>query len=443
MAIYLNRNNESGYTLLLTLALIVIIVGFIGTLSLLTLTQQKQVENTEEKFLLSDITEMGIEYYRTQAHEDYVKTANQVKNNVQDAISRFPEQYDTEVEVRALESREERSGLENLKTTISSYTTNLIPVEEPFIHFNLSTSPFEVASSNPSFFRYKFNVTGSNTDNSEDYSFILIFPNKFLNVTISPANPGNGSGHTVDYSKTIPTPNFTPSTPTDNCNGTYKNKTCISEDKTIRNIENSTVYFQDDTDANNANHIDFNNSSLIIDGNLDAKNLQGVRNVSILVNGDTSIDQFDATNVRLYSSGALSLNKHITIHDSTIRSLGPILATKKGMTLSKTHMVLEGRDNSIDPFNVTNNSTVCIKDASTLEELYIDSTSIVYIIDTAKLTWSNTVNSKLPIRIDDKTFNEKCYGVSVSEEGIGIEIESNLTITPESILDEVDYDSTN
>lgn len=438
----MKRNNEAGYTLLLTLALIVVITGFIGSLSYLTLNQQSHVEKTDEKFLLSDITEMGIEFYRNRALEDYIQTANQVKRNVQDAISISPEQYDTEAKVRALELREERKGLQDLKTTISSYTTAIIPVEEPFIHFNLSTSPVEVVSSNPSFFRYKFNVMGSNTDNNEEYSFILKFPNKFLNVTILPGNSGNGSG-SVDYSKTIPTPNFTPPTSTDECNGTYKDKTCISEDKTIRNINNSTVYYQGDTDTNNANHIDFNNSELIIDGNLDAKNLRDVENISILVNGDTSIDHFFPTNVRLYSSGTLSLNKHITIKDSKIRSLGPLIATKKGITLSNSHMVLEGNGNTIDPFDVTDNSTVCIKDDSSLDELYIDSTSSVYILNTANRTGLDLKNSKSPIRVDEKTFNEKCYGVSSTEEGIAIEIDSNLSITPESILDEVEYDTIN
>lgn len=436
------KNNEAGYTLLLTLALIVIITGFIGSLSYLTLNQQSQVEKTDEKFLLSDITEMGIEFYRNQALQDYIQTAIKVKDEVQDKITNSPGDYDTEAKIRALELSEERIGLLELKDTISKYEPGIIPVEDP-IHFTLSTSPVEVASSNPSFFRYKFNVMGSNTKNSEEYSFILKFPNKFLNVTISPGNPGDGSG-SVDYSKTIPTPNFTPPTPTEKCNGTYKNKTCISEDKTIRNINNSTVYYQGDTDTNNANHIDFNNSVLIIDGNLDAKNLRGVENISILVNGDTSIDHFFPTNVRLYSSGTLSLNKDVTITDSNIRSLGPLIATKKGITLSESHMVLEGRGNSIDPFDVTNNSTVCIKDDSSIDQLYIDSTSFVYILNSANRTGSDSKNSKKsPVQVDHKVFNEKCYGVSDSEQGIGIDIESNLTITPESILDEVDYDTLN
>lgn len=56
--------NQTGYTLLLTLLLIVLIFGFVGTLTFSAITQQTQVEKIDEKFLLSDITEMGVEYYR-------------------------------------------------------------------------------------------------------------------------------------------------------------------------------------------------------------------------------------------------------------------------------------------------------------------------------------------------------------------------------------------
>ncbi|MFX3674580.1 MAG: hypothetical protein ACE3JQ_09050 [Paenisporosarcina sp.] len=440
----MKRNNEAGYTLLLTLALIVIVIGFIGTLSFLTLNQQTQVENTDEKFLLSDVTEMGIEYYRNLALEDYVKTVNQVKENIQDEISNSPkEKYDTEAEVRALEISKERLGLHNLKTTLSSYSINPIPIEEPLLNFSLSSAPYEVESSNPSFFRYKFTVKGSNENESEIYSFTVLLPTKLIHVSISPSGNGNGADSIINYSKTIPTPNFSPPTNLKNCNGTYTDKECISTSKFIKDIENSKVYYQGDIGTNSANNTDFKKSIMIVDGNLDAKNFNGISNVSIFVNGSTSIDQLNATNINLYSSGTISLNKHITISDSKIRSMGALFATNKGMSLSNVHMVLEGENNSIDPFSVTNSSTVCIKDDSDLDELYIDSSSSVYILNSAIRTGLNIRNSKLPEMVDINSFNEKCYGVSNSNNEIVITIDSNLSITPETILEEIDFDESN
>ena len=438
------RNNENGYTLLVTLAIILIITSFIGTLSFLTLNQQSQVENTDEDFLLSDITEMGIDYYRNRVLNDYVKVINKVEENIKKEIDEDKKNstklYDTEDELKKLEDSKELEGIEILIDSLSDYDEVEIDIEASKLTFTLTESPYEYKS-NETYLQFKFFIEGSNSVNKEKYSFIIRLPKNLVDLTINHSDPGNGSGQ-IDYNKTIPTPNFSPPLLTEDCNGTYKNKTCISSSKFIKNIENSTVYFKDDISTNSANNTDFNQSFIIIDGNLDAKNFQGITDVSIFVNGDTSIDQLLATNINLYSSGALYLNKHININDSNIRSLGAVHATKKGMTISNTHMVLEGNDNIIDPFKVMNSSTVCIKNDSSLDELYIDPTSSVFILNSANRTGQNINGSKLPLIVDIDTFNKYCYGVSDSNGGIDVDIISDVNVTPESILNEIDYDVT-
>lgn len=435
------RKNENGYTLLLTLAIILIITSFIGTLSFLTLNQQTQVENTDEDFLLSDITEMGIEYYRTRIFEDYVRIIHKVKDNVEEKVTKSPELYETELEVKALEKAEELNGINDLKAILSSYDVKSISIEESKLTFSLTESPYEFES-NDTYLQFKFLIKGTNFVNQEKYSFNIRLPKNLIDLSINNSGPGNESEQ-IDYNKTIPEPNFSPAPLTKSCNGTYKNKTCISESKFIKDIENSTVYFKDDISTNSANNTDFKDSFIIIDGNLDAKNFQGITDVSIFVNGYTSIDQLQATNLNLYSSGDLYLNKHININDSNIRSLGAVHATKKGMTISKTHMVLEGNDNNIDPFKVINSSTVCIKNDSSLDDLYIDPSSSVFILNSANRTGQNINDSKLPLVVDINTFNKYCYGVSDSNGGIDVDIISDVNVTPESILQEIDYDVTN
>lgn len=436
----MKRYNESGYTLLLALALILIITSFIGTLSFLTLNQQTQVEKTDENFLLSDITEMGIEYYRSRVYEDYVRTIHKVRDNIEEKIAKSPKLYDTEAEVAALEKAEEFNGIMDLKSTLSTYDVKSISIEEPKLTFSLTESPYEYES-NDTYLQLKFLIEGNNSVNQEKYSFNIRLPKNLIDLSINNSVPGSGSGQ-IDFSKTIPTPNFSPPLGTEACKGNYINKTCISESKFIKDIENSTVYFKDNISTNSANNTDFKDSSIIIDGNLDAKNFQGIEDVSIFVNGDTSIDQLSASNINLFSSGVLNLNKHINIFDSNIRSIGAVNATKKGMTISNTHMVLEGDGNTIDPFKVTNSSTVCIKKDSSLDDLYIDATSSVIILNTANRSGQNTNGSKLPLIVDIDTFNKNCYGVSDSDGGIDVEIISDVNVTHESILNDIDYDIT-
>lgn len=439
----MNQNNESGYTLLLTLALILIITSFIGTLSFLTLNQQTQVEKTDEDFLLSDLTEMGIEYYRSRVFEDYVRVIKQVKEKIDKELTNSPELYNTTDKVEKLEKDEEDIGIRALITILSSYNVNSIAIEQSdSLNFSLTESPYEFESTE-TYIQFKFLIAGSNGVNQEKYSFNIRLPKNLVDMTVT--NPGNGSG-TIDYSKTIKDPVFTPPIGTDYCNENYTNTPCINDSdkkkEAIKDILNSTVYFIGNTVANSANNTDFKESLLIINGDLDAKNFNTINNVSIFVNGDTSIDQLNAYSLKLYSSGKLELNKHITINDSNIRVLGTVFATKKGMTISNTHMVLEGVNNTIDPFTITNSSTVCIKNDSSLDELYIDSTSSVFILNTANRSGQNSNGSKLPLSVDIDTFNKNCYGESNSTGGINVEYGEQVNFTPESILTEIDYDIT-
>lgn len=438
------HKNENGYTLLLTLAIILIITSFIGTLSFLTLNQQTQVEKTDEDFLLSDLTEMGIEYYRSRVFEDYVRVIKEVREKIDRELTNSPELYNTTDKVEKLEKDEEDIGIRTLITILSSYNVNSIAIEQSdSLIFSLIESPYEFESTE-TYIQFKFLIAGSNSVNQEKYSFTIRLPKNLVDMTVT-NNPGNGSG-TIDYSKTIKAPVFTPPIGTDNCNENYTNTPCINDSdkkkEAIKDILNSTVYFIGDTVANSANNTDFKESLLIINGDLDAKNFNTIKNVSIFVNGDTSIDQLNAYSLKLFSSGKLELNKHITINDSNIRVLGAVFATKKGMTISNTHMVLEGVNNTIDPFIIKNSSTVCIKNNSSLDELYIDSTSSVFILNTANRSGQNSNGSKLPLSLDIDTFNKNCYGESNSIGGINVEFGEQVKFTPESILNEIDYNNT-
>lgn len=432
------RKNENGYTLLLTLALILVITSFIGTLSFLTLNQQNQVENTDEDFLLSDITEMGIEYYRTRIFEDYMKIIKQVEENINEELNNFPEKYETKKNVEDLEIEKELEGIRDLKAIMSAYEVRAITIEEPKLTFSLAKSPYEFESTE-TYIQFKFLIEGSNSVNREKYSFNIRLPKNLVDLTI--ANSGNGTG-------TISDSFFNPPVDTEYCNDDYKDTLCISNSdkkkESIKNIVSSTIYFIGDTVVNNAKHHDFNESLLIINGNLEAQNFKS-DNVSIFVNGNTSFDHFEVNKLNLYSSGTLNLTKQITISNSKIRSIGPLQVinnSNEPMKIINSHLLMEGSNNYIESLDVKDSSTVCIKNDSTIDDLKIDESSNVLILNSVKRMDYDLNSTKEPITVDIDTFNKNCYEISDSNGGIDVGIISDVIITPESILNEIDYNIT-
>lgn len=428
--------NQTGYTLLLTLLLIVLVFGFIGSLMFSAITQQTQVEKTDEKFLLSDITNMGVEYYRGKVINDFVAVASDVKSEIQLKLENDGnDKYKTEESIRELEQNEEELGMNNLLDNINDYTYDPVSKDEVTTLFFQNKEPTIINNkTSPNVF-ITFFITAKHLSEEKNSSFKITIPRKMVIVQINTADTESG----IDYSNTIQNPNFTIPPNTEECNGDYTNNECTTSGiKKIGNIDNSTIYYLGDLDSIPANKSDFNESNIYVLGNLDAGNLKDIENLSLLVNGDAEFHQISATFFNLFTSGDILFKHFTTFTNSKIRSFGKMTATFKGITLNKSHMLLEGINNDLD-IKVEESSTLCIKDNSKLNNLYIDSTSNVYIIDSATRTGTNSSGSKLPQVVDIKNFNEKCYGVSSPGE-INVIIDTATAISPESILDEIEYD---
>jgi hypothetical protein len=428
--------NQTGYTLLLTLLLIVLIFGFVGTLTFSTITQQTQVEKIDEKFLLSDITEMGVEYYRSKVINDYVTIASDVKSEIQLKLKNAEnEEYITEESIRELERNEEEVGMIKLIDLINDYTFDPVSKDEVTSLFFQFKEPTIINSRTSPNVLITFFITSKHLADTKNSSFNISIPRKMVIVQIV---TGNG-GSEIDYSNTIQNPNFTIPPNTEECNGNYSNNECTSSGiRKIENIDNSTIYHLGDLDPIPVNKSDFTDSYIYVLGNMNAGNLKDIDNLSLLVNGDAVFHQIYATFFNLYTSGDILFDSFTSFTNSKIRSLGKITATFKGIELNKSHMLLEGINNDLD-IKVEESSTLCIKENSRLNNLYIDSTSNVYIIDSATRTGTNSNGTRLPQVVDTKTFNDKCYGVSIPGE-IGVIIDTTTTISPESILVEIDYD---
>jgi hypothetical protein len=425
--------NQTGYTLLLTLLLIVLVFGFIGSLMFSAITQQTQVEKTDEKFLLSDITAMGVEYYRGKIINNYVTVASNVKSEVELKLKNAKiDEYKTEESIRELEQNEEELGMIKLLGLINNYTFDPVSKDEVTTLFFQNKEPTIINNeTSPNVF-ITFFITAKHLSEEKNSSFKISIPRKMIIVQINTEDGGS-----IDNSNTIQNPNFTIPPNTKDCNGNYTNNKCTTSGiKKIGNIDNSTIYYLGDLDSIPANKSDFNKSNIYVLGNLNAGNLKDIDNLSLFVNGDAEFHQISATFFNLFTSGDILFDHFTTFTNSKIRSLGKMTATFKGVKLNKSHMLLEGINNDLD-IKVEESSTLCIKENSRLNNLYIDSTSNVYIIDSATRTGANSSGSKLPQVVDLNTFNEKCYGVS---DEIGVIIDTTTTITPESILDEIKYD---
>lgn len=82
-------SNQNGYTLILTLILIIVFVIFSSTFAISALNHQNLVEKTDEKYEVTAIAEMGIEYYQNSILnivEEY-RTNNITKNALNKLIN--------------------------------------------------------------------------------------------------------------------------------------------------------------------------------------------------------------------------------------------------------------------------------------------------------------------------------------------------------------------
>jgi hypothetical protein len=480
--------NQKGYTLLLTLLLVVIVSGFIGTLTFLTINQQKQVEKTDEQFLLSDISDMGIEHYRARILNDYVAKAVDVQQRIKD----YSINNDlTEEELTAYATQAELSGIGELIHTYKNYVLDKTPLNSNESE-NFSLKSIDVTENNN--LLITINLVSSVENEAETLQAIYRLPLNLVNFEIKSGGNGDGSGGDLvelpDFSKT--TPNPFPPKDTDYClnnlNFVLSGVSCkVWINSLPYLIWNSNIYISDIfgfdinfiylanpnyknsnfyVNANNFSYLDNNisNVSIFTEGYFEIKNSSNNIDVFTLSNilfqstegmsfesgvtleqakifskQDASFEELTGNDVTFYSAQNTYFNDSTSLSNSFLRTKGSVYANKT-ITLDSSYFLFEGNKNEINSLTVRGNSKVCFQNQTDVSSLNIIENGNVYVQNKIDIKQYQS-GSKMVEFLKPQEFKAMCEQSSGTSPEIDVDIDTTIEIG--EVLEDVEYDIIN
>lgn len=481
-------SNQNGYTLLLTLLLVVIISGFIGTLSFLTLTQQKQVEKTDDEFLLADISEMGIEHYRARIINDYLAKAIEVQKR----IIEYSSNNDlTEDQLTTYANNEELKGINELIQQYNKYSFTMTPINSNATE-NFTLTSIQVAEFQNNSLEIKIALKSTIDTDNENLQATYKIPLNLINFKISSGGPGgNGGGNgdiveIPDFPSTIPNP-FPPKD-LEFClhngyvlsevdcvvwlnplpyliwnsniyvkdlfgskinflylyNPNYKNSNFYIDASTYayidRNVSNVNIYtngsFYLSNLINNNNKFTFTNTVFQSTKYIEFDSDININNTKIFSKQDSIFEKLTGDALTFYSGQNTYFNDSVSLSNSLIRSKGTVYAKNETITLENSYFLFEGNKNEIGTLTVKGDSKVCLQNQTNISSLNIIENGHVYVQGN-KLTTSYQSGSKLAEVLKPQEFKAICEQSSGSSPEIDVDAETQININ--DILEDVQY----
>jgi len=332
-----NLHNERGYTLLLTLVLITVVILLFTTFTINALSQQKQVEKTDNTYEVTAIAEMGVEYYK-------VKILNAIKTsetNTQSIINN--------PDYTAEDKTSKITKLYNdLKTSLLSFKTDEPPTTNTGVKVFLEESnskSFYLKGSNPPKITVdpvtknsilEIEVVGKVRKDTKSIIAKFNFPNSIANSKTISTNPNDTIGSPKTFPELIKKPIFPVTTKAESIleckkltNITEDNiKTCFSnaqdfsfKSESLQDIKNLNLYYHGISKPNNLNqNFNFLNN-LYVNHDLIVGNLKPKQNSSYYVSGNTTIETIDFKenhNLRIWSNMNLTLKSLNTTNNFDI-----------------------------------------------------------------------------------------------------------------------------
>jgi len=479
------------------------ISGFIGTLSFLTLSQQTQTEKTDENFLLSDVTEMGVEFYRANVINIYLDEVLSLKKSIDNLVR----DKDFEQKANELESQ----TLLTIETRIKNLSQEQILVQnEDSISHQISSTP-TISNNNQNMLVTAF-INGSVNVRTEQYKVTIKLPTNIITITVKQGdNTGGGTevGTVVQppiFNETIPTPYPPPGIelcpPPPQKKGKWSSIICkTSVPFDIDNLDGSTVYVTGPIDFSNANNNNYGDSELFVNGNLNMKNLisngglsfyingqadfdnlnnsenvliqatgsatfhnlNNINNLSVFLNGSGTFHNISGTDFTLFTGGDFTLgdinnlidifnitNSQIEVRGTTTLNRNAVFtntishhvesASVQNLKLDESTMIFEAPLSQSGSFIVKNSSKVCIRSASNLDKLDIDSTSEVYMLESHAITYTLQGGSRQPTVLSPSEFDLKCSLSGPGADNPSYDVDYETSISGDSILKDIEYD---
>ncbi|WP_277584451.1 hypothetical protein [Psychrobacillus antarcticus] len=321
-------HNEKGYTLILTLVIITIIVIFFSSFTLSAMNQQKQVEKTDETYEVTAIAEMGVEYYQaaiinliakySQDTINAITANNGLPQNIQRSLDTIKQEY-----------------LAALKTEILNLSNNTaikkITLDDESTYFLLADSN-EFKPKFISNILLEINVVGKIKNKEKRLTAYFNFPTDLITFpTGNTGGAGGGNTGNPQNSFEIPRHLFFETIPTQVCKNpmSSNNVPCKTNDlSTFLNLSNNIVYYPENSSKsfnplNLTINKNFNNSFIFTNGTNSFNDLKGAKNLTIESTGSTTFKLLDSTeNISLFMKGNGNFNNNLGGKNFTLYGAG-------------------------------------------------------------------------------------------------------------------------
>ncbi|MFC4409879.1 hypothetical protein ACFOZY_05440 [Chungangia koreensis] len=422
--------DEKGYTLLLTLLLIVIIISLLTTFLFASVTQQKQIEQTDKSFEASSVAEMGAEKIRTIILTKY----EDIKSELRVCVNTSKPEEVVECTETAI------SKVRAIKDSMSSYSLDgsspkkysvLPQVTSDNVFYQYQVKPF---NSNSTVEQFKIEVVGVIPSNQKVINLTFNLPLAILEEK-EPDDGGNNSGGLIDFpleSSIFPPPASLPkcsgklALPQCKLDGNQKftwddfrlDRSTIyidgsldfklnGKNKENEDLKDSTIYIRNHSDLYLSNPLTLKNGKIFVYDIVDFTFFSGLNLEMYIEQNANIVNHFDATNSKIVVGGNVTIidKKTITITNTKMLIKGNLEADNHKNVFVKVDrgstLYLQGAQNNIEQLIVYNNSKVCIDNHAKIDNLSIQTGGKVFL----PATYSGTVpNGATKI----SNYNEEC-----------------------------------
>lgn len=293
--------NEQGYTLLLTMVLIIVVVLFFTTFTMKALSQQKQVEKTDENYEVTAIAEMGVEYYRAEILNLIYRYADLLVSELT-----LPEKDRDSDEVI------KKKYLDQLYDKIKTLPSKIEVASDKY---------FEVEGGIPnavSNYPLKLLINGhKGGEIIKKIEVTFIIPQDLTKPSLINQDGENGSNDGIEsgsenfsINHLIQPPDFLIVSPSSKCVTPIinnLNKPCYTDDlSTLKDLKSNTVFYTGNEIKNfpQSDNKDYNNSYIYANGKVNFNWLNNNKNLSIQIKGEGKLPQFkNLNNISVYIQG--------------------------------------------------------------------------------------------------------------------------------------------
>jgi len=370
--------NEMGYTLLLTLIIIIMITVFFSSFALSAMSQQKQVEKTDNTFEVTAIAEMGVEYYQAK-----VEAAIEIARL---KIEELKRKYESDIAKSKTET--ERNNLKyNLDEAIKKVKSDLKTKIEGYQFINVEKT---LGDNSEKSFGLKsrpifdgeiliMNVVGNINSKEKWLTAYFNFPASLA----SPGPQGNTTGSTNGKYRALFEPPTFPETSksssinscplVDSTSGSINTEfICHSSslDK-LGNILNLNLYYTGNYELQNLNENFKNLNNFYANSSTKITNLKPKENSSFYINGETIIDSIDKpNNTTIYSKGKIEINSLNNIEKLNIYSNNTInfknAIEAKNITLDAADVLFNNLNNTSSNLKIQVSGNANFKEINTI-----------------------------------------------------------------------------